>query len=354
VTAAALLAVALSAEPSLLRIGADARAVVRISARAEPRLAASAGRLDAVQRGEDGSWVAFYVPPQEGPPQVAIVTAIADGDVAWLAIPLAAEGDAVVKTRPRASIVVRIGDQIFGPATANARGEAVVPVVVPPGVQTAYHGKQEIPLHVPPARTLHVALGEVVPIADRAQTIPVYVVAVTPEGAPRAGAAIRLRTSRGHLSALRERAPGLHEAQLSIAPGQPGLLRVSAALDDARDRVAEAIVALNGGPAEAISISANQKEIHAEAPQARLHVSARDAAGNPPSDQIRFESTAGDLSVVQPVPGEWDLRLSLPSSFGGRSSVDVRAIGAKTSASSACHWLRGRWRRRPSSSRKPP
>ena len=111
-TAAVLLAVALSAEPSLLRIGGDARAVVRVSSVAEPRLSASVGRFEAVQRGADGSWVASYVPPQEGPPQVAIVTAIADGDVAWMAIPLAAEGDAVVKTRPRASIVVRIGDAL--------------------------------------------------------------------------------------------------------------------------------------------------------------------------------------------------------------------------------------------------
>jgi len=112
---------------------------------------------------------ADYVPPEEQLPQVAIVTAVAGNDVAWIAIPLWAEGDAVVKTRPRGKISVRIGSEEFGPVIADARGEAVVPVVVPPGVHEAHHGKRVIPLHVPPTRTVHLALEKRLapPIARR-------------------------------------------------------------------------------------------------------------------------------------------------------------------------------------------
>ena len=59
-----------------------------------------------------------------------------------------------------------------------------------PGMHEAHHGKRVIPLHVPPTRTVHLALGEAGRTADRAQTIAVYVVAVTADGTPRSGAAI--------------------------------------------------------------------------------------------------------------------------------------------------------------------
>ena len=338
---AALLAVALSVEPAHVRLGESARALLRVQAALEPTLSASVGRVEGLRRTEDGIYQADYVPPEEQLPQVAIVTAVAGNDVAWIAIPLWAEGDAVVKTRPRGKISVRIGSEEFGPVIADARGEAVVPVVVPPGMHEAHHGKRVIPLHVPPTRTVHLALGEAGRTADRAQTIAVYVVAVTADGTPRSGAAIRLWTSRGDLSALRQRAPGLYEARLSLAPGASGSVRVTAALDDARPFVAEASVALSGGVAERIAISADRAGIHAEDPRARFHVVARDSLGNVPSDELEFASTAGLLRAARGAPGEWDLTLSLPSSFGGGAAVEVRVRGSKSSASYALPLLAG-------------
>ncbi|HEY4730742.1 MAG TPA: hypothetical protein VIH41_06400, partial [Myxococcales bacterium] len=330
---AALLAVALSVEPAQVRLGGKARALLRVQAALEPTLSASVGRVEGLRLSEDGAcYEADYVPPEEQLPQVAIVTAVAGNDVAWIAIPLWAEGDAVVKTRPRGKISVRIGSEEFGPVIADARGEAVVPVVVPPGVHQAHHGKRAIPLHIPPTRTVHLAFGEAAHAADRAQTIAVYVVAVTAEGAPRNGAAIRLWTSRGDLSPVRQRTPGLYEARLSLESGRAGPVRVTATLDDARQFVAEAAIALTGGAAERIAISADRAGIHAEDPQARLHVVARDSLGNVPSDELEFVSTAGLLRAVRSSPGEWDLTLSLPSSFGGRAAVEVMARGSKSSA----------------------
>src|SRR5207253_202824 len=236
---------------------------------------------------------------------------------ALLALALWAEGDALVKTRPRGRITVEIGSQTFGPVVADPRGEAVVPVVVPPGVTQARQGKRMIPLGVPPTRTVHVAFGAAGPRADRAQKVAVYAIATTADGAPRRGAAIRLRSSRGSLTALREVAPGLYQSWLSLEAGAEGEVGVTAALYDAPAFVAKAALSLASGPADRISMTADRGRIRADQPVARLHVSARDAAGNPAADVLEFETNAGELRTTATAAGEWDLDLSLPASFGG-------------------------------------
>src|SRR5207302_1591866 len=223
------------------------------------------------------TWEAQYVPPDDEIPQVAIVMAVAAADVAWIALPLWAEGDALVKTRPRGRITVEIGSQTFGPVVADPRGEAVVPVVVPPGVTQARQGKRMIPLGVPPTRTVHVAFGAAGPRADRAQTVAVYAIATTADGAPRRGAAIRLRSTRGALTALREVAPGLYQSWLSLEAGARGEVGVTAALDDAPAFIAKAVLSLASGPADRIAITADRERIRADQPVARLHGRARAA-----------------------------------------------------------------------------
>jgi hypothetical protein len=329
---AALVALALSVEPSLMRRGSDERAMLRVEAAETPVVTASIGKIHRLRPAGNGIWEAQYVPPDDGIPQVALLTVVAGGEVAWKAIPLWAEGDAVVKTRPRGRISVNIGGRTFGPVVADARGRAVVPVVVPPGVYEALHGKRRIPLHVPASRTIHVAIGKAAPTADRAQTVSIYVIAVNAQGTPRSGAALKMRSTRGELSPVRERAPGLYETSLSLAPGAPGKVRVSASLVDAPAFVAEAVLLLGGGPAANIGISSDRERIAADDPHARLHVTARDAAGNAPGEELSFQSTAGQVIAAPVGPGEWDLTLSLDSRFAGRTSVEVRVLGSARSA----------------------
>ena len=330
--AAILLALALSVEPSLLRLGRDARASVRVQAQEQPTLSASVGRLEKLRPDGTGAWVADYVPPDDELPQVAILAAVSGGEIAWRAVPLWGAGDAVVKTRPGARITVDIAGQTFGPAGADATGHAVVPVEVPPGVGEARHGKRLIPLNVPPSRTIHLAFGPASRTADQAQTVAVYAVAVTAKGEPRPGAVIRIRTSRGTLSDLRDRGAGLYEASLSLPPGPPGPVRVTAALDEARRFVAAAILPLGGGPAQRIAISTDRQQIHADDPRARLRVTARDRAGNAAGEDLLFETSAGSLEAVASGPGEWTLTVALQPSFGGRTEIEVRARGSVASA----------------------
>ena len=331
-TAAALIAVAVLVEPSPLHLGKDARAKVRVEAAEAPTLSASAGRIENVRAAGAGSWAADYFPPDDELPQVAILTAVVQGEVAWTAIPLWGQGDAVVKTRPRGSIRVEIAGRTFGPVVADASGQAQVPVEVPPGVREAHHGKRIIPLNVPPSRTVHLALGDTARPADRPQTVPVFAVAVTGGGQPRTGAALKLRTNRGTLSPARERAPGLYEASLSLPPGPPGKVSVTAVLEGDPRFVAEASLLLRGGPAERIAISADRDRIRADDPEARLHVVARDAAGNASSDELAFETTGGQLATVATAPGEWNVTVSLEPSFAGRKEIEVRASAPGSSA----------------------
>jgi hypothetical protein len=330
---AAALALALSVQPSPMRLGEDARAKVRIECAVEPAMAASVGRIEGLRRTGEASWEADYLPPDEELPQVALLTAVAAGEVAFAAVPLWASGDAVVKTRPGGRISVDIGSRTFGPVIADAKGQAVVPVLVPPGVKEARHGKRMIPLGLPPTRTVQAVFGDAVRTADRAQTVALYIVAVTPQGDPRSGATIHLRTSRGALSPVREIRPGLYQSSLSLSPSTPGTVRVTAALDDAPGFLAQAALSLGGGPADKIKLSADRERVEAREPQARLHASARDAAGNPPGEDLRFETGSGELQIKPAAPGEWDLTLTLPSSFGGSRSVEVLARGANASAS---------------------
>src|SRR5207245_9944994 len=91
-------------EAALMLLGRDAHAVLRVQSAVQPELTVSVGRVEAPSRTGEETWEAQYVPPDDEIPQVAIVMAVAAGDVAWIALPLWAEGDAVVKTRPRGRI----------------------------------------------------------------------------------------------------------------------------------------------------------------------------------------------------------------------------------------------------------
>src|SRR5205814_654055 len=230
---------------------------VRVQADAKPAIAASVGTIEGLHRARDGIWEAQYVPPDDAIPQVAILTAAAGGEVAWLAIPLWAEGDAVVKTRPRGRISVDIGSQTFGPVVADAHGNAVVPVVVPPGVYEAHHGKRIIPLRVPPSRTIHVAFGQTTLTADRAQTAIVYVVVVNPPGED-----VAFETSAGQLTATAS-APGEWDLSLSLEPAFGERKAVEVRARGAGASVARTLP-LVPGPLESISFDRPNEAIVAD------------------------------------------------------------------------------------------
>lgn len=321
---AALLQV--SAEPSLLRLGADPRATVRVSCTNEPQISASVGRIERLRRVASDAFEADYLPPDDALPEVAIVSAIADGISGWTAIPLWGQGDAQVKTRPHASISVRIGAQTFGPVDADAKGAALVPVTVPPGVQTALHGKRSIDLHVPPARTLHLALGRSEVLADRSEDLEVYAFVVEPNGSARSGADVRCSVTRGQITPWSPAGPGLYRARWTLPPSLPGLERVTATLGDGFESVLQARVA--AGPARTLELSIDRDHAVAGVGTLRIRAVARDGVGNEATDPVQIASSLGAIHAL----GAGGAELEVPEKLAGNDHLTVTArAGAATS-----------------------
>jgi hypothetical protein len=327
-----LLAVSMSAKPQFLRPDTDARAVVRIECSEEPALSVSTGHFEKLRRIADDAFEVDYLPPEEPIPRVAIAAAVSDGKVGWLSIPLWGQGDALVKTRKHAQISVQIGDQTFGPAEADATGDALVPVIVPPGVNEAFHGKRAIDLHVPKTQTLQLAIASQRAPADRATAVRLFVAVVTPKGEPRRDAEILLSSSRGQASKAREVSPGLYEAELAIPAGLIGEVSVRAALADAPKFVSQASIALEAGPAKTLSLSGDVTRAVAGGSPVSMTASARDAAGNASPEALEFASSFGTVDASSSSVGEWRLTLTLPTSFQGRNSLEVVAKAGKTRA----------------------
>jgi len=324
-----LAALTLASDPPRIQLGETTKARLRIEAPSEPRVSASAGRIENLRADGEGRWSADYLPPDDSVPQLAVISAVAGGEVAFFTLPLWGQGDAVVKTRPRARIEVRIGEERF-PAVADATGTAVVPVNVPPGVTAAKHGLQSIDLHVPPLRLVHVALDREKVRADREERVQVLLFAVTPSGVPRPDARFSLRATRGVISAPRARKAGVYEASWTLPPGPSGAARVSAELSDAPDLPSEASLALEPGPAASLRLQADRERLVAGEEGFTARAIAVDAAGNPSTEPLRFEATLGEVRGNGP-----EVRVAVPASFGGRTELRLLAHPAERPAPSA-------------------
>src|SRR5919204_3423225 len=162
----------------------EARATLTITSAAMPVLSVNVGAIQNLRRDGPDRWLADYVPPDELFPQVAIVAAVAPDEIAWTALPLCGRGVAEVRTRARARISVKIGGETFGPTQADAHGEAHVPIIVPPGIHEAWHGRQRIALQVPATPRVHLLTFQDRARADRVEQIDVVVLATDEVGRP--------------------------------------------------------------------------------------------------------------------------------------------------------------------------
>lgn len=331
--------VRLEASAAQVALCAGEGAELRLQSASPPALSASAGVLSAPRPAGPGRWVVDYRPPKECYPQVALVSAVADGGWAWLAIRLVGQGDALVRTAPRAVISVRIGTREFGPATADGWGRALVPVVVPPGVHSAWHGRREIPLQLPDMRRVHVALEGGSLAADRAGEVVVRAFAVRDDGAPGEGAALALSASEGTLSTPRAVGPGVVESRWRLEPGGAGTASVTAAIPGDGGGVARAALERPAGaPASVTMVVEPSVLVAGAAGEVRVVARLRDAQGNPATGAARLTASFGDVaSFAEAGPGEWAGLVRVPAELGGRHRLElaVEAGGASGRATVA-------------------
>ena len=140
------LAVSVSAEPASLTLGknASARIDVRVKGAvpgAKVTLSTNIGAVGEPTASGDGQFTAEYTPPRSRAPVVALLAADVEVNgehaIGWLALPLAGSDSMTFETKPHATVWLRVADRQFGPVVANAKGEAQINVVVPPGITKA-------------------------------------------------------------------------------------------------------------------------------------------------------------------------------------------------------------------------
>ncbi len=331
----ALLAATLevSVQPTPVPPGAEATVQVRAEPGRAIRVFASTGELGPVSETEPGIFSARYRPLDDGIPRVAIVWArTVEGDSGWAPLPIAVEVEATIRGRPRGMGAVTIGGNRFGPVRLDAKGLATVSVVVPPGVTEAISGPRHIPLHVPETATFTLAAEKGEGCADVEEQVEVLLFATTPEGAPREGAEFKLAVNRGRIDSIRAISTGEYRTTWTVPPGAEGEATITAALLDHPELEQTARVMLRPGPAARIAFAGDMSPLLAGSAGARLHVSARDRAGNPSPQPLRFESTFGAIAAESSGVGEWNLRLEVPPQFAGRTAVHVVARGDSEAA----------------------
>jgi hypothetical protein len=323
----------LRADPPSLVLGTGGGATIVIDAGAEglPRVTANVGTIENLRALGGGKFAADYLPPRMANPQVAIVAASSAERWGWTAIPLWGRGIATAWSRPHAEIRVTIGDASFGPVRADAAGEAEVPVIVPSGVEVAYHRDKPLDLKIPPALHVHVALGRDAAPADVEQEVPLRIFAVTPSGTPRAGAPVLAEVTHGEAVALAEVAPGELAGTWRLPPGaaRPASATVRLA-DEASVAFAASLERPAGAPARVALEADRVRVVAGEGLPVALRVAVTDAAGNPVGRAPTLQATVGAVSApVARGPGAWEARLDFPAVIGAarRSEVVARAAG---------------------------
>jgi hypothetical protein len=319
----------LRADPPSLVLGAGARATISIEAPGDalPRVTVNAGRLGEVRALGGGRFEVDYLPPSTSWPQVAIVAASSADRWGWTAVPLSGRGVATARSTPHAEIRVTIGDRSFGPVRADAAGEAQVPVVVPAGVDRAYHRDQPLDLNVPPSPHVHLALGRDAAPADVAQEVPLRAFAVTPSGAPRAGAPVGVEVTAGEVVALAEVAPGELAAIWRLPPGRAEPATATARLADEEGLGVEASLARPAGAPARLALEADPvRTVAGQGPPVALRLAVTDAMGNPVAAEPRLETSLGSVSPLAPTaPGAWEARLEPPAAAPAATRVEVVA-----------------------------
>ena len=331
--AAAEAGLSLRVEPERLVLGPDARAAIELTGvgDAPPSVSVNVGRVEGLRATGAGRFVAEYVPPAARHPQVAIIAVSAGDAWGWTVIPLVGRGLAIARSAPYARIRVTIGDASFGPVTADASGEAHVPVVAAPGERFAYQRDQPLDLKVPPVLHVHLALGRAEAAADAAHDIPLRAFVVAPSGAPRAGAPLRVEVCEGRVEGLAEVAPGSWTGTWRLAPGRAGVARASAMLADEPGLAAAVQLPRAAGALARLAVQPANARVSADG-AVLLRVVATDAAGNTVEAAPKVEAPLGELSkLVLVAPGTWEARLAVPPRIGAirRLQLVARAGGVE-------------------------
>ena len=328
--------VRLTAEPPQLQLGTQSESVVTIVGPedlSDVSMTVNHGIVLTVNQVAPGRFAASYRAPAHTYPRVAIIDAVGTSKGArvhgWLTLPLWGSAMAQLQTAPNAVLSVRIGDRTYGPVVADARGVGQVQVVVPPGVESGFYGSKVLDLNLPPVSLTHLAFDHAGLRGDQPREQRVFFYAITGNGTPRAGLALRSRVTHGALSAFQEQAPGVYRAVWSLPASDPKDAEIS--VWSTSNPVASQKVRVMGGPPVKVVMAA----VPARVTTGPVKLTARvtDARGFLTETSLAFTASVGTLTgPAIDGDGVWTATLVIPRSFGGASTSVVRASAGEATA----------------------
>jgi hypothetical protein len=288
-----------SAEGSAIDVGA-------------PLLLASTGIVGRPTRTGPGRFVARFSPPPEAFPHVALVAAVVEHGgataVGFVGLQLWGRGKTSVKTRPGAHVTVQVGADAFGPIVAGADGNALVPILVPPGpdrgIATSVdalgnESRKTIDLAVPPFDRVALYVLDDVCVAGGAARV--LLLAIDKHGAPLVGARFIVTVDDAPTSTKpTPLAPGVYLWSWAPPAGRSRTARIGVALADAPASRAGGDVRVLSAPPQRATIELSTTRLSADDDGV---VGARvvlvDATGAPlPPTAARVDVDVGYIDVV--------------------------------------------------------
>lgn len=286
---------------------------------APPQLQVSTGTVTAPQRSGPGLWRTTFTPPKDAFPHVAILFATIEtattSSVGFASLHLWGKGQTTVKTKPKSSVTVFIGNESFGPVVADGDGAARVPIIVPPGPERAVarsidevgnESQKTIDLGVPTFNRLAaVALDDTVS-ADGGGAARVLAFVVDKKGDPLYQAKLKGKASVGIVDKeVTGLAPGMFLVLFRPGKAARGKATIDLTLEGAPGSKAQAAVeVLTGRPTRA-AIEAERTTLSADDPRA-LAVALRlyDGGGNAvPAQAASVDVDLGRIEAIESLAG---------------------------------------------------
>lgn len=342
--------VTLKPAPRSLTLGVDDKARIDVTVTGDGAALAIPGAIEATvgtlgpltPGPTPGSFRTVFHVPSDRRPQAALVSlevmlptgARVRGTTV---IELPARTKFPFRTDPSAIVTLSVGGRSFGPVTADGRGNVAIPIVVPPGVETAqatargrFGGVKEMEVDLQ-TRDYPRLLLFAPTAAEAGDVVDVEVWAVEPPGEPAVPEDVDVRASGGTVR-RNGGAPGV--ARFSVAlprNAAAGTIVLTASMNDGSSEKAQSVALRVGAPAS-LDISASVPQLLVgSAEAAEIEIAAADRWEN----QTSIAGLAVELDD-RPVPvalgpdeGVARFRVPAPATWPGRERLVVVArLGA--------------------------
>lgn len=300
------------------------------------QVAVNVGKMDPPEKVGQGKYRAVYHLPTTKFPQSAIVAVWRetgpDAAVDFLRIPLSARTKLPFKAKIGAEVRVFIGDERFGPVSADRKGQAVIPIVVPPGVREVNvetsaaleKKKTSVVVKVPPYNRLAMAVTPYLLSNTNAEASATAHIYYDGDSAPPPNK-IKLAVSGGE--AVFQKVQGSRFIyKITAKKGAEKELKLTASVDGDPVANAQSTVLLGNAVAERLVNKSTPASLTADGTSTKvLRVMAIDHYGlSIPNMSVTAIATDGKLDKVREVPGgNYEVTLTAPASLPRKKKVTV-------------------------------